>query len=230
MKPDFFKDEYLSELPFEARLLFAGLWCYADKSGRLEDRPKYLKAEIFPYNDVDIEKLLDLLANPKISDNPSKFFIRRYIVHGRHYIDIPTFLEHQNPHHTEKESKIPEFNGYLTVKDSLKKEDTVPCSLFLVPCSFHSNETVKDSFKKEDFDIFYREYPKHKGRKDAFTVWMKLKPSNELLQTILKAITIQKQSKEWNKNNGEYIPLPATWLNANRWEDEVEENKKWNEA
>lgn len=141
LKPDFFKDEYLAELPFEARLLFAGLWCYADKKGRLEDRPKYLKAEIFPYDKVDIEKLLNLLTNPKISDKPKKSFIRRYIVNDVQYIDIPTFLEHQNPHHTEKESEIPEFNGYLPVNVEIKKEDTVHCSLFIV------QDTVKDTVK-----------------------------------------------------------------------------------
>jgi len=47
LKPDFFKDEDLAVLPFEARLLFEGLWCYADKEGRLEDRPKYLKGVEF---------------------------------------------------------------------------------------------------------------------------------------------------------------------------------------
>ena len=131
LKPDFFKDELLCELPFEARLLFAGLWCYADKFGRLEDRPKYLKAEIFPYDKVDVVKLLNLLANPKLTDKPDKYFIRRYTIDGRQYIDIPTFLDHQKPHHTEKTSKIPEFNGYLTVTLLRKKDDTVHGSLLM---------------------------------------------------------------------------------------------------
>ena len=46
LKPEFFKDEDLALLPFEARILYSGLWCYADREGRLEDRPKYLKADI----------------------------------------------------------------------------------------------------------------------------------------------------------------------------------------
>lgn len=146
LKPDYFKDEYLAELPFEARLLFAGLWCYADKKGRLEDRPKYIKAEIFPYDKVDIEKLLKLLADPKLPERPNKAFIRRYTVEGRQYIDIPMFLEHQAPHHTEKESKLPEFNGDLTVKLLRKKDDTVPCSLNM------DRDTVKDTVKDHEGD------------------------------------------------------------------------------
>lgn len=129
LKPDFFKDEDLAMLPFEARLFFEGMWCYADKKGRMEDRPKYLKAEIFPYDRVDAEKMMALLANPQILDRPEKVFIRRYEVDGRKYIDIPEFLEHQKPHHTEKESKIPAFNGVLTVKPRYSQEDTVQVSV-----------------------------------------------------------------------------------------------------
>lgn len=120
MKPDFFKDEDLATLPFEARLLFEGLWCYADRQGRLEDRPKYLKAEIFPYDNIDIENLLMMLASPKIEGREDKIFIRRYSVDGRKYIDIPEFLKHQSPHNTEKESLLPPFNGDIPVIDTLK--------------------------------------------------------------------------------------------------------------
>jgi hypothetical protein len=120
LSPEFFKDEDLATLPFEARLLFQGLWCYADRDGRLEDRPKYLKAEIFPYDKVDVEKLLCLLASPQCSDRPTKVFIHRYVADDRNYLEIPEFTKHQSPHHTEHHSRIPEFNGALTVKDRLK--------------------------------------------------------------------------------------------------------------
>jgi hypothetical protein len=120
LKPDFFKDEDLAMLPFEARLLYQGLWCMSDREGRLEDRPKYLKVEIFPYDNINIEKLLNMLSSPNIQDRPEKAFIRRYTVNGRKYIDIPEFSKHQSPHNTEKESVFPAFNGELTVKDTLK--------------------------------------------------------------------------------------------------------------
>jgi hypothetical protein len=105
LKPDFFKDEDLATLPFEVRLFFAGLWVIADKAGRLEDRPKRLKIEIFPYEDIDIEKCLVQLAKPKTSSgNP---YILRYSIEGEHFIQILNWDKHQRPHHTEKESKIP---------------------------------------------------------------------------------------------------------------------------
>lgn len=106
LKPDFFTDEDLAELPFKTRIAFAGLWCYADKAGRFEDRPRYLKAMIFPYDTIDMEKELELLASPKKSSGCP--FIYRYSVDGKKYIQILTWDEHQRPHHTEKDSEIPE--------------------------------------------------------------------------------------------------------------------------
>jgi hypothetical protein len=122
IKPDFFSDEDLGRLPFQTRLTFAGLWCYADKAGRLEDRPEFLKAMIFPYDDVDMNHELDRLAEPKRrTRNP---FIVRYEVDGIHLIQILTFNKHQKPHHTEKVStlqEVPEIimQQFLTVKQPL---------------------------------------------------------------------------------------------------------------
>lgn len=136
LKPDFFKDEDLACLPFEARLLFQGLWCLADREGRLEDRPRYIKAEIFPYDKVDIEKLLNHLSSPMIPHRPNKVFLRRYSVGDRQYIEIVEFLKHQLPHHTERKSVIPCFNGSLTVKEPLSngksQEGAVICNLLSV--------------------------------------------------------------------------------------------------
>lgn len=101
IKPGFYKNEKLCELPPYARLLFSGLWMLADRAGRLEDRPKRIKAEVFPYdNSLDIDQLLQMLA--------SADFIRRYSVGGNRYISIPTWDRHQNPHVREAASTIPE--------------------------------------------------------------------------------------------------------------------------
>ena len=64
LKPDFFIDEDIAELKPLMRLFYQGLWCAADKSGRLEDRPKKLKVQILPYDNIDPEKMLNILAKP----------------------------------------------------------------------------------------------------------------------------------------------------------------------
>lgn len=100
IKPGFFTNEDLAEIHPLGRLLFAGLWTLADREGRLEDRPKRIKAAVLPYDDYDIEELLTELS--------ARGFILRYQVDERGYIWIPCFGKHQNPHHREGASLLPE--------------------------------------------------------------------------------------------------------------------------
>lgn len=99
LKPDFFTNDTLGEIPPLGRLLFAGLWCHADRDGRLADRPKKLKVEILPYDDCDVESLLTELHRHG--------FIVRYEVDGVPYIQVANFLKHQHPHNKELPSTIP---------------------------------------------------------------------------------------------------------------------------
>lgn len=62
IKPGFYTNEQLAECSMAARLLFPGLWMIADREGRLEYRPKRIKAEVFPYDDVDVSALVGELA------------------------------------------------------------------------------------------------------------------------------------------------------------------------
>lgn len=85
---------------------------------------------------------------------------------------------------------------------------------------------VKEKSKTENkqqeyFSIFWASYPKKVGKGAAEKSWKKIKPTKDLLEKMLNAIETAKQSMQWNKDNGQYIPNPATWLNQKRWEDEI---------
>lgn len=69
------------------------------------------------------------------------------------------------------------------------------------------------------FDRFWEAYPKKKNKKKAREVFTRLKPSEELLEKMLSSIDVAKQSGEWN--DIQFIPYPTTWLNGERWEDEL---------
>lgn len=99
IKPGFFENETLAECDPLARILFAALWCQADRAGRLEDRPTRLKAKCLPYDHCNVDALLAQLAERE--------FILRYEVDGKKYIQVIEFLKHQNPHSREKPSSIP---------------------------------------------------------------------------------------------------------------------------
>lgn len=99
IKPGFFLNDTLAGCEPLARLLFAGLWTIADREGRLEDRPKRIKAEILPYDDCDPESLLQQLHDAR--------FIVRYEADGERYIQVATWTKHQDPHYKERPSIIP---------------------------------------------------------------------------------------------------------------------------
>lgn len=99
IKPGFFRNAELVELSFEARLLFIGLWTIADRAGRLEDRPKQIKMELFPADNMDCDGLLSQLAAINMID--------RYEIDGKRIIQVVNFSKHQNPHRDEKPSSLP---------------------------------------------------------------------------------------------------------------------------
>ena len=101
--PGFFRNDALGECSPLARLFFAGLWCWADRDGRLEDRPKRLAAEILPYDRAEGEALMQELASAGL--------VVRYEVGGSKYVEIPTFGKYQNPHPKETPSRCPPREG-----------------------------------------------------------------------------------------------------------------------
>lgn len=124
LKPGFFKNEALAECSPLARLLFAGLWCLADREGRLEDRPKRIRAELLPYDDGSVEELLRELHEAG--------FILRYAATGGRFIQVVNFGKHQNPHCKEQASTIPapDMHGASTVQAPDKNRTCPADSLF----------------------------------------------------------------------------------------------------
>lgn len=102
--------------------------------------------------------------------------------------------------------------------ESNNKQDTID--------EIKEEKQVKEKSKTENkqqeyFSIFWASYPKKVGKGAAEKSWKKIKPTKDLLEKMLNAIETAKQSRQWNKDNGQYIPNPATWLNQKRWEDEI---------
>ena len=70
------------------------------------------------------------------------------------------------------------------------------------------------------FSEFWKCYPKHQGKKEALRKYLQILPNQELQERILRAVHTQMQWDEWTRDSGRFIPLPKTWLNQQRWEDE----------
>lgn len=219
IKPGFFTNEDLVELDFATRLLFAGLWTVADREGRLQDRPKKIKIDVFPADNLDIDAMLQQLHNAK--------FIQRYEVDGAKFIQISSWDKHQNPHHTEKASEIPGPNGEVTVKAPLKPKDTPkqdggnPADS-LIPDSLIP-DSDKNAGKPADppgFAEFWKTWPSN-DRKQAkgkcLDAWKKAHAERDAA-LILAHVESLKLSQSWRKNGGEFVPAPLVYLNNRRWE------------
>lgn len=99
LKPTFFSDVVLLDVPPLTRILFSGLWCWSDREGRLADNPKQIKMDILPRDRCDVNKML--------VDLQLSGLIKRYQSDGKKYIQVINFLRHQHPHRDEKPSLIP---------------------------------------------------------------------------------------------------------------------------
>jgi len=73
------------------------------------------------------------------------------------------------------------------------------------------------------FDAFWEVYPRRVAKGTAEKAWLKIKPDSELQQKILAAIKAQKRSDQWQREEGRFIPHPATWLKGAQWDDEPAE-------
>lgn len=229
IKPGFFTNELLVELPFEHRLLFIGLWTIADRDGRLDDRPKQVKIKLFPADSLDVDAGLTALSDLG--------FIQRYEVGGLRFIQVLNWRKHQQPHFKEKASTIPapDKPEALTLTASQQspgqepdKPGASPKLAALIPDSLQSDSLEKDLSGKPDssgFEDWYKAYPRHEGRFDARKVWDRLHKAGSLppLARMLFQMDWQKRVgclQHATADGRSLIPLPATYLNKGRFLDE----------
>jgi hypothetical protein len=103
IKPEFWQSESLSRVSRDARLLFVGLFSACDDSGRTRAASRFLASLLFPY-DEDVPKRID----GWLAELEKEGCIRRYIVDGNSYLEVPKWLSHQKIDKPGK-SKIPAF-------------------------------------------------------------------------------------------------------------------------
>lgn len=224
IKPGFFQNDTLAECDPLARILFAGLWCEADRSGRLLDRPKKIKAACLPYDDCDVNALLDQLA--------ARGFIIRYVVETVAIIQVCEFSKHQNPHKKEAESALPPpekmqapyKHHASTVQEPEIPEPArlIPDSLNLIPDSIESSNDDScpppNGEGRSRFDGFWAAYPLKDGKKKAREVWQRKKLDRLADRIIADVVKRKAEHGQWLEG---YVPLATTYLNGERWQDEI---------
>ena len=193
--------------------LWVYLLTYVDDYGRGSADPELLKGFVFPrrkgVTEATIEKSLQELAN--IGS------ILLYDVDGESYFCFPNWADHQRIQ--TKKSKFPAPDDGTLKKVTVSHGEPPAESNPIQSESKYKSESKSEDNAREEFDKFWSAYPRKAGSKQkAFEAFKKAGVSLEIL---LDAIENQKQSSQWSKDNGQFIPHPTTWLNGKRWEDQL---------
>ena len=239
LRPDLMASERIAELHFMTRWLWLALFTAADDFGLVELSYGSIRraAPLEVWTREQIEKMLAELTDAEL--------ITPYEVEGKRYAAMQRWQSHVNS--MRPRCPLPTWGlshcraplGFKDQKTRISASlyfkhlpDLVghqpPTSGSLVPEEVRGKrEEVKEKPKAkpsvpkrarcDGFDEFWSTYPRKDAKTEAITAWDKLDPDAELRATILAAIASRKQSDQWKRG---IIPLPATYLNKRRWEDQ----------
>jgi hypothetical protein len=240
LKPGMYKNEQLADCSYAARHLFPGLWCMADREGRLEDRPKRIQAELFPYDhEADIEALLQELESKREPDGTPAFILRYQVGSGR-YIQVVHFTRHQCPHMREPQSRIPAPGQHCAGPVPVSGEHRAgpsdsglltPDSGLLTPHSNGRKASTRGSKARQplpddaahSFAAFWAVYPKRVAKAEAERAWATMTSADRTAALAAAPGWVARwwESQPTRKTSRlEYMPHAATWLRNRRWTDE----------
>ena len=214
IKPDFYVDERIADLSYPAAFHFPGLWLLADRAGRLLDRPREIKAKIAPLRDVDMEAVLVELEAAKM--------VLRYVVNDEKYLEVCNLERHQHFNTREPPSMLPPPNTPSVARERMHARART-CTHVHAPGEGKGMEgngregSLPVIRRVTEFTEFWAAYPRKVGKGAAERAWEKQHPP---LAAVLTALAWQRYDPEWLKDRGQFIPHPATYLAARRWEDE----------
>lgn len=244
--PSIWTDEGMAELTPRQQLLYIGFFSNADDDGRLKASPAALRL-ILPtlYSAVptgEIAEDIDAVVGAMRQ-------LIRYEVDGRTYIAFRNYRQWQRidkpsasilpgPPDEQEDSTIirrsfdePSESHSVAITPSRKEEkgreekgveekETPPTPQGArEPTPLRQRDLSPKA--QELFDRFWRAYPRRQAKAEAVRWWQRARPDPEIVAAMLDAIARQLQGGEWQKEAGRFIPMPATWLNQRRWEDET---------
>jgi len=165
----------------------------------------YLVHDFLAYNPsrADTKKRRDMANKRQI-----KLRLVTQAIHGPSRVTAPVTLDH---HGTQKKKRV------------TRKSQRDICSRTRTPTPTPEvQKQPRARLGESQFNIFWKEYPRKKGKLKSHNEWLRIAPDADLFKKILDAIHEQKQSAQWTKEGGQFIPHPLTWLRGKCWEDETD--------
>jgi len=214
----------LSSVSLYAQGFFLRLLPLPDDHGCFDARPSVLLGRLFPLQlkrvkESDIQEWLEEL----ISIDSIRLWVDS---RGVPYGFFPSWTSHQqirSIHH--RKTPIPPKN--ITDDNYNRISLDISCNQLLSVDALNPNPNlnpnpIKTCAFEISFSVFYSAYPKKKAKQDALKAWLSLEPTNDLVEKIISSLEKHKRSLDWTKDDGKYIPLPASWIRGKRWEDETD--------
>lgn len=231
---DFMIDEKLNECSAESTGVYIRIMCLMHKSSDygkilLKQKDRQSERQIYnfavklsrqmPYSiDVIERSLTELLEENVLSLDGDVLYQKRMVKDGENSSKRAESGKKGAEKTNSKKSFADEF---AAAKPAANSENEIESEN-----EYEIEERKMDSAERGkenlDFESFWSAYPKKVGKGYALKSWNKISPGKELTQKILSAVESQKHSQQWKKDDGQFIPNPATWLNQGRWEDNLE--------
>ena len=206
------------DMPTSSRLLYYDLSMRADDDGFINSPKKIIRMTGASEDDLKVlisKKFIIPFENGVV-------VIKHWLIHN--YIRKDTYNE--TPYVEQKAKlRLDENKSYTLIEtDSQLPVDGSLTQVRLGKVSIDNKKENIIKEKDEKFEIFYKAYPRKVGKANVEKWFSKNKPNDELFNLMMKKLEAFKKSPDWFKDNGQFIPYPATWLNQKRWEDEITVN------
>ena len=225
LKESIRESESINVLSDKAEICFYRLITFADDFGLFKSDPVLVLAGLFPRKDYRKTQVI-LWLNEIANAGMIKFYIGQDL---KPYGSFATWSRHQQqraerPKHPKPEEKRGDF--FLSLDGMLQEINTIRYQMISDDIRFPRNPNPNPNpnlaQSKPNFARFWACYPKKKSKGQAEKAWKTINPDEQLLATMIAAIEQAKKSEQWQKDSGQFIPYPATWLNAKGWEDGAE--------
>ena len=211
------------------RLAYLALLLRADSLGNFTAEPFRLMRL---WRDFGISTLA--LVSKTVTELADHDLVRCYQVDDKSFVHIPRFGQRN----TRYIKRVCPQSPWTTDEQKQRLADNSQCE-HSVSTPRAQRAHVRDKKRREEnnplskkrpldapvhrpawFTDFWTAYPRREAKQAAMRAWDNLKPEAELMNELMPALERAKQSPGWMKDNGKFIPLPASWLNGRRWEDE----------
>lgn len=189
----------------KAQWLYMRILPFTDDHGRVSGDVWDIKHQALPAQKIsegEIEKLLIELHDVGLIKYAQG-----------HVVQFERWDKHQTIGHRPAESKFPEYQAVTGIAQERSEKVTNDTNNII------EYNLIKSKLSKQNFETFWLEYPKKVGKKIALNSWMKIDQDN--FDAIMTALKAYKKTDQWKKDGGQYIPNPSTWLNQERWNDEL---------